>query len=573
EQAIWVGYQPKLKELFPEIDFDFQHPEEILIACDGKHLVIAGRDRWDPDNLIIDRDVGKPQAIQFEYGTVNAVYTFLQDYLGVRWLWPGELGEDIVEQSTIDFEPFEYRYHPQIRYRGGLFNIMARQHRLGRGGDWLRLQRGALGSLEMNAGGHGFGSWWDRFHEEHPEYFAMQPDGKRSGFPEGNAKMCHSNPGLADQWIEEVARQLEEEPLQRVFNASPNDSGARGHCVCENCRAWDHPDAETLIFTWQGLSQEYVAISDRQVKFANIVARKLREKYPDKDYYVSLMAYGNWRPAPVAEKPDDNVIIVNVANYFWNVDTPTARGANNPAAQQYADWGKMANRQVWRPNTGDPAGWQKGLPDVPFGRRAEAFQFAATNNCVGIFVDMVWNHWATQGPIYYLMAQLAWNPFDDWQAIMDDYYRRAFGPAAAELKDYWELMEEARDRKVDEYPGEGNGYAEVYDQAFFDKVYGLLDRAAQKTADAPAKYAARVAFVRVGLDYTKIMADLRQYMTRVIDSKGRDKEADQAARAQWDQIEALKEAHPAALNWRIIVPGSRSMRRGGGMHPDYVGRR
>ncbi|MCA1810038.1 MAG: DUF4838 domain-containing protein, partial [Lentisphaerae bacterium] len=355
--------------------------------------------------------------------------------------------------------------------------------------------------------------------------------------------------------------------------ASPNDSGARGHCVCENCRAWDHPDAETLIFTWQGLSQEYVAISDRQVKFANIVARKLREKYPDKDYYVSLMAYGNWRPAPVAEKPDDNVIIVNVANYFWNVDTPTARGANNPAAQQYADWGKMANRQVWRPNTGDPAGWQKGLPDVPFGRRAEAFQFAATNNCVGIFVDMVWNHWATQGPIYYLMAQLAWNPYADWQAIMDDYYRRAFGPAAAELKDYWELMEEARDRKVDEYPGEGTGYAEVYDQAFFDKVYGLLDRAAQKTADAPAKYAARVAFVRVGLDYTKIMADLRQYMTRVIDSKGRDKEADQAARAQWDQIEALKEAHPAALNWRIIVPGSRSMRRGGGMHPDYVGRR
>ncbi|MCA1808462.1 MAG: hypothetical protein LC725_03225, partial [Lentisphaerae bacterium] len=45
EQAIWVGYQPKLKDLFPEIDFDFQHPEEILIACNGKNLVIAGRDR------------------------------------------------------------------------------------------------------------------------------------------------------------------------------------------------------------------------------------------------------------------------------------------------------------------------------------------------------------------------------------------------------------------------------------------------------------------------------------------------------------------------------------------------
>ena len=48
EHAIWVGFQPKLKELFPGTDFDFKHPEEILIKCDGKHLAIVGRDVWDP---------------------------------------------------------------------------------------------------------------------------------------------------------------------------------------------------------------------------------------------------------------------------------------------------------------------------------------------------------------------------------------------------------------------------------------------------------------------------------------------------------------------------------------------
>ena len=53
EKAIWVGFQPKLKELFPKTDFDFKYPEEILIACDGKNLVIAGRDRWDPLHMVV----------------------------------------------------------------------------------------------------------------------------------------------------------------------------------------------------------------------------------------------------------------------------------------------------------------------------------------------------------------------------------------------------------------------------------------------------------------------------------------------------------------------------------------
>jgi len=86
ERAIWVGYQPKVKELFPKIDFDFKHPEEILIAANESHLVIAGRDVWDPEALVIEGRRGKKiVGKQQEYGTANAVYTFLQDCLGVRW--------------------------------------------------------------------------------------------------------------------------------------------------------------------------------------------------------------------------------------------------------------------------------------------------------------------------------------------------------------------------------------------------------------------------------------------------------------------------------------------------------
>ncbi|MDP6115007.1 MAG: hypothetical protein QGG53_24355 [Planctomycetota bacterium] len=55
-------------------------------------------------------------------------------------------------------------------------------------------------------------------------------------------------------------------------------------------------------------------MSDSDVMFANMCARLLKERYLDEDYYVSLNAYGNARPAPLKTKPDDNVIVSNVAN-------------------------------------------------------------------------------------------------------------------------------------------------------------------------------------------------------------------------------------------------------------------
>ena len=165
-------------------------------------------------------------------------------------------------------------------------------------------------------GGHAFGDWWARFHETHPEYFALQPDGTRSGYPKpGNAKLCHSNPGVWKRWLLDVEERLERDPNLTVFNASPNDGFNSGHCVCKGCRAWDHPDGEKLRFYWEGVTRDDVSLTDRHLTFANLVARKLKEKYPGKDYYVSMLAYGNWRPVPVEARPDKNVIISVVTNF------------------------------------------------------------------------------------------------------------------------------------------------------------------------------------------------------------------------------------------------------------------
>ena len=567
EHAIWVGFQPKLKELFPKTDFEFKHPEEILIACDGKNLVMVGRDLWDPQHLVLKDRSNQPTVfMQQEYGTVNAVYTFLQDDLDVRWLWPGEMGEDIIRKDKIAFAPFEYCYHPQIRLRGGIFSQSGLGDNRAVSFDWGRLQRMNLDSA--NSAGHwgriqgGFGDWWDRFHKTHPEYFALQPDGTRSGFPAPSApgyytKICQSTPAVWDQWMDDVAKQLEEDPTKTLFYAGINDSSTSGHCICEKCRAWDVPEAKKRMLSWQGFSQEYVALSDRDVTFANILARKLRQRYPDKDYYVSIIGYGPIRPPPLKNKPDANVIMLHVSNWF------AGQGDNDPdgldgekASQQFADWAATGAKMVYRPNLPGGGGMYQMLPDVPFGRAMETFRFVADHNCTGIIFDTIDECWPTQGPLYYLMAQLAWNPYQDGYAIMDDYYRRGFGLSAGQLKAYWTLMEETRNRLVDRKLT----YLQVYDAAFFKRAGDLLNEADAAVAKAPEIYRQRIAYVRVGLDFTRKLIEAKDLINR---SKT-DKAAADRMRALWKEIDPIAKNkdnyiyyHGFQSSWKARYPDSR----------------
>ncbi len=566
DSAIWVGVQPEVKALFPKTDFDFKHPEEIVIAANEKHVVIAGRDRWDPVKLDIVTKEGAIKGVQQEYGTINAVHTFMQDQLGVRWLWPGELGEDVPKSERIVISaPLEYRHHPQLRARGSMFNYC----RLGNKGygtshEWTMRQRLQLDSLSIE-GGHGFGDWWDRYHEKHPEIFALQPDGTRSGFPTPhNAKLCMSNPKVWELWLEGVAEELQQDPHRTVFNASPNDGWASGHCVCDKCSAWDHPDGEPRVFNWFHLNKERPATSDRDVTFANKLGEMLKQKYPGKDYRVMMLSYGHSRPAPVKARPADNVIMTIVANFFGRtglVDRGSTRG--DTYRQQFEAWSKIVPSMFWRPNTGSPAGWQQGLPDIHVAQTIRDFKDVAAANCIGIYIDGVWEHWATVGPLYYIMAQLAWNPAADAEAILADYYTRAFGPAAPQVHEYFEVIEKERMAFTAKHGEEGIfSFPQLYTEALLTASQARLDRAAA-AVPADSIHAKRVAFIQTGLTYTRMTLENIALMDRYW--KKKDEAIATQVKQNWAAIEKLVAAHPYAINWgpvRHITP------RMAGLHPD-----
>jgi hypothetical protein len=447
-------------------------------------------------------------------------------------------------------------------------------HKEGTDLEWARVQRVQLDSMELD-GGHGFGDWWERYGSEHPDYFAAAPDGSRKPVRSDPrfTKLCASNPKVWQQWLADVEERLHANPMQRVFNVSPNDGYTSGHCVCANCRAWDHPNGEKVTWTCNdGTKYEGVSQTDRDVRFANTLARLLKERFPGRELYLQLNAYGLARNPPIGIVPDDNVIISSVANFAMR--SPNERVT---PMRQHSDWAAKAKHLMWRPNLGNPAGLTWGMPDVPITELAGDFRFAADNGCLGLYFDMFWYHWSTQGPLYYALAHLAWNPRADVKALMDDYFLRTYGPAASEMKAYWELLERTRMEFVADKPTRYRAFdlPSKYTPELLAKVQAHLDAAAAKLASADEKYHRRLHFTRCGFEFTKLVIDTRAAMQQFEASKGKDEAAKARVLAQWDRAEVMQKEFPAhAINWMAVfrtpgsAPGGKRDKRGEGLHPN-----
>jgi len=546
--AIWIGIQPGLEEVFPGVDFEFEKPEEILMTARDGHVLLAGRDRWNPDHM--EREIpkrGVVKGLQDEYGTANAVYAFLREQLGVVWLWPGEMGIVVDPQETIAIAPFETRYAPAFRARGDAFRFSRPGNTQGISHDWSRRQGLQLDSLEL-PGGHGFKDWWGRFHKTNPEFFALQPDGTRNALSAvsgpDRVKLCQSNPAVWDQVMADIADRIEKEPWITVFDVSANDGAGSGICVCEDCRAWDHPDAPRRIYSWKDHEEEGVYLSNRYFTFANIIAKKLKEAYPDKDYYVRDLAYHPTQTAPIGFDLEDNVLIMFVPRF------PLCEDERRTAEKKdFETWrGRKVSQFVYRPNQWISAG-AVGIPQVaPNKLIEEDWPFLMDIGMTGIWIDSNREHWAVFGPHIYLLGRLAWEPTADGRKLLDEYYQRGFGPAADSIRAYWELME----NEFGSIPYRDN-FLKISSSTFGPEVRAkagaLLDRAKQEAAQGPEIYQERVAFVRSGFDYNQRLYDL----VHTADSKGQLNP--KAFQELQQYLDALDETFPHAFNTPFVKRG------------------
>jgi hypothetical protein len=493
------------------------------------------------DLFIVGREsTGDPlRQDNADVGTLFGVYEFLERFLGVRWLWPGELGTYVPKTDTVEFWSLNETRAPALTFRllvwsrirsivlgGG--TLSEEDSRLGFSPEGARryghalqvlLRRHRLGGRDAEPPtGHAFSGWWQRYGQEHPEWFALRRDGTR-GHPDkeyAHVSMCVSNEELQDF----IVRQWDG---QSVLRLGPVDRP--GRCTCANCRAWDGPQPETPpwfarhVYATDPRARELFAgaTSDRYARFWKAIRQKAAKRNPHVVVSASYI-YENEFPAPAT----DIRLNKNIYAEFVQWQDPHLRWFPMPdeafewIKEQWLGWRRTGIRMAYRPNY-----LHDGyvMPHFDTWQSGGFFKFACEHGMEGARFDSLTGQWAAQGLRLYVHLRLLNKPELEIETIRAEYVS-AFGPAAGTVEryfDYWENYAlENRMRFIKLYWDVGWRYSNYVRRAHvafpaecFAPAEEMLDQALAEARRHPlAEFAERVRFVRLGLEHARLARDL-----------------------------------------------------------------
>ena len=208
---------------------------------------------------------------------------------------------------------------------------------------------------------------------------------------------------------------LSADPSRVSVPVSPNDG-----------RGWCWPEADTQLTT------------DNVTSLALAVRDALRTSHPGK--FVTLYNYSTYSDVP--SQPDLSGLHYEVATAFdetllndqQRVQGLFAKGASVGIREYISPWA-----------------WFEDLHDGETLREVGELQNytawgVTTYNGEGV------DSWGVYGLLYYLMSKLFWNPTLDVNALIQDFYAKCFGPAAADVEAYysrWLRGDPVNDRALD----------------------------------------------------------------------------------------------------------------------------
>ncbi|MPM13608.1 hypothetical protein SDC9_59966 [bioreactor metagenome] len=343
-------------------------------------------------------------------GVIYGVTGFLEDYLGVRMLAPGE--EFVPAMADVILPPINDIQIPpaEIRIVNGAFS-----------GDTLYRYFRKLNTIEDRWNEPDWRGYYvhtfsrlvppEKYFNEHPEYFALV-----NGNRVAHGQLCLSNPAVLQIVIDKLGSEMKAHPNIRYWSVSQNDNYE--YCQCEKCRAMDSIEGSPA-----GL----------MLRFVNAVA----EKFPDKT--ITTLAYQYTRKPPLITKPDSNVMIT-LCSIELNRTHPIAV---EPGAASFREdmegWGRISkNIMMWDYEVQ----FSNYLTPFPlFNTLQPNLQYFTANNVVANFQQCNAKHGVEFAELKsYLMSKLMWNPDVDVNAETDGFMRHYYGAAAPMIRKYYDLL-------------------------------------------------------------------------------------------------------------------------------------
>ncbi len=427
---------------------------------------------------------------QDERGSLNAVHEFLRS-LGVRWYMPGDFGEITPKLKTIALPQVNKTVRPDFAIRD--MSFYGKPFVFASPEEVMWQMRLGLSSKE-GLGGHGIHYVINHPNTKtaHPEYYLLA-GGKRDTETRGAGRPCLSSPGLMKSNVE-FAQAVFKIYDSDCVSVMPTD-GYVSICQCDLCKGKDTPDRG-----FEGRLSDYVWA------YVNGVAKEVYKTNPDKK--ISCYAYTSYLlPPEKIEKLSPN-IIVGICQWrsgFYNTET------RDMYRKLRKDWlAKMPSPGIfiWEYYLhGRPGRAYEGLPAV-FPRLIADDLRSLKGICRGEGIEVYRTMskavdpdpaLATNHLNCYVTARLWWDVTQDLDAMLDEYYRLFYGPAAGQMKAFIEYAET-------------NWMKAMKDAAIIDKLSDLLSSAQKAAGDTI--YGKRINLIA---EYTKPLKQKRDQL-----AKGRD---------------------------------------------------
>lgn len=398
-KRIVVGPGEFFRAAFPEVDLSALGHDGVFIRTRGDALYLAG---------------GRPR------GTLYAVYTFLEDTVGVRW-WTKDAAH-IPDKPTLDVPPMDHVYKPALLYREAFYRdafdpvFSARTKCNG--------HHNRPG--EEHGGHYTILGWCHTFHRllppeqyfgEHPEWYSLV-NGERVHH---RAQLCLTNGEMRAELTRNALKWIAENPEAGMISISQND--CNNPCQCAKCSA---------------LAGKEGAQSGPLLHFVNAVAEDIEKEYPG--FFVMTLAYHYTRQAPKHVRPRGNVVI-RLCSIECSFAQPLATGPQNADFQRdMAAWSAIAPRlYVWDYVTNFH---NYIMPHPNFRVLAPNIRYFTGNNTIGLFEQGDSQCSCSSFPELrtWLLAHLMWDPSRDPNVLLGEFLEGYYGPAAGPLRAYIELV-------------------------------------------------------------------------------------------------------------------------------------
>lgn len=380
-----------------------------------------------------------------DLATSYAIYELL-DRLGCRWYMPSEMGEVIPSVKTISLPKLDVSSGPGTIYRGIWYGDNAFKRRIRQGG--LLLSAGH--ALEIS-------NYITKEQlQAHPEWCGLI-GGKRNP-----NRFCWASAEAAAATADGIVASLDKAYTPTV-SLSPNDGA--DFCECDKCKTLDAGDRDP--------SMGSVSITDRYIHFCNLIAERVTKKYPD--VLFGFLAYVQYTRPPVREQLHPNLVpqIAPITYCRAHTMLQTNICPSRPLIRAIVEgWGKKArmvsyyNYMFHLAEVTVPYPMMKQMSDeapLLYANRVQLWQPETAPIFESVLPGMV------------LTIRMAWDTKAKPAEVLDEFFAKFYGAAAAPMRRYWQLFDEAW-TEAPEHAGCGFGYTRRFTPEMMKAARATVDR-------------------------------------------------------------------------------------------------